>query len=65
MYAACKNMTKRQLDGYQVNDSFGSLNVFSEINLFSTLVLKHNDADDAYRFRLFDFVVLGSQVTAQ
>ena len=26
---------------------------------------KHNDPEDAYHFRLFDFVVLGSQVTAE
>ena len=26
---------------------------------------KHNDPGDAYHFRLFDFVVLGSQVTAE
>ena len=26
---------------------------------------KHNDPEDAYHFRLFDFVVLGSQITAE
>ena len=26
---------------------------------------KHNDPEDAYHFRLFDFVVLGIQVTAE
>ena len=65
VYSARKNMTKKQLDGYELNDSFGSLTVFAEINLFSTLMRKHNDPDDAYHFRLFDFVVLGSQVTAE
>ena len=43
VYSARKNMTKKQLDGYELNDSFGSLTVFSEINLFSTLMRKHND----------------------
>ena len=28
-------------------------------------MLKHNDAEDPYHLRLFDFVVLGSQVTAE
>ena len=26
---------------------------------------KHSDPEDAYHFRLFDFVVLGSQITAE
>ena len=26
---------------------------------------KHNDSEDAYHFRLFNFVLLGSQVTAE
>ena len=65
VYSARKNMTKKQLDGYELNDSFGSLTVFADINLFSTLMRKHNDPEDAYHFRLFDFVVLGSQVTAE
>ena len=65
VYSARKNMTKKQLDGYELNDSFGSLTVFSEINLFSTLMRKHNDPEDAYRFRRLDLVVLGSQVTAE
>ena len=65
VYSARKNMTKKQLDGYKLTDSFGSLTVFSEINLFSTLMRKHNDPEYAYHFRLFDFVVLGSQVTAE
>ena len=60
-----KKMTKRQLDSYELNDSFGSLTVFAEINLISTLMRKHNDPEDPYHFRLFDFVVLGSQITAE
>ena len=47
----------------RANDSFGSFTVFSENNLFSALKRKHNDPSDAYHLRLFDFVVLGSQVT--
>ena len=60
-----KEMTKQHLDGFELSDSFGALTVFCEQNLFSTLMLKHNDADDPYHLRLFDFVVLGSQVTAE
>ena len=65
VYSCWKDMTKKQLDGYALNDSFGSLTVFSENNLFSALMRKHNDPEDAYHFRLFDFVVLGSQVTTE
>ena len=46
VYSARKNMTKTQLDGYELNDSFGSLTVFPKINLFSNLMRKHNDPED-------------------
>jgi hypothetical protein len=65
VYSARKQMTKKQLDGYELDDTFGSLSVFAEKNLFSMLLRKHNDPEDAYHLRLFDFVVLGSQVTAE
>ena len=60
-----KEMTTQHLDGFELCDTFGSLVVFCEKNLFSTLMLKHNDAADPYHLRLFDFVVLGSQVAAE
>ena len=57
-------MTKKHLDGFELDDSFGSLTDFSETNLFSALMRKHNDPEDAHHFRLFEFLV-GSQVTAE
>ena len=60
-----KEMTTQHLDGFELCDTFGSLVGFCEKNLFSTLMLKHNDAADPYHLRLFDFVVLGSQVAAE
>ena len=65
VYSAWKDMTKKQADGFELDDSFGSLTVFSEQNVFSALMRKHDDPADAYNFRLFDFVVLGSQITAE
>ena len=50
VYTARKDITKKQLDGYDLNDSFGSLTVFAEINLFSTLMRKHNDLEDAAHY---------------
>ena len=52
-----KDMTKKQLDGYALTDSFGSLTVFSENNLFSALMRKHNDPEVAYHFRLFEILL--------
>ena len=60
-----KELTKQHVDGFELSDTFGSLTSFCEENLFSTLLLKHNDAEDPYHLCLFDFVVLGSQVTAK
>ena len=65
VYSARKDMTKQQLDRFKLKDSFGSLTDFSQQILFLALMCKHNDPEDAYHFRLFDFVVLGSQVTAE
>ena len=49
----------------RIFDTFRSLVGLYENNLFSTLMLKHNDAADPYHLCLFDFVVLGSQVAAE
>ncbi len=60
-----KQATQQHEDGFDLKDSFGSLHVLCETNLFSDLMRKHNDLQDAYHFRLFEFVVLGSQVSAK
>ena len=54
----CKQVNQQHLDGFNLNDSFGSLHVLCETNSFSDLMRKHNDPQDAYHFRLFEFVVL-------
>ena len=65
VYSVRKELTKKHVDGFELDDTFGSLTDFSETNLFSALMRKHNDPENAYHFRLFGFLVLGSQVTAE
>ena len=60
-----KQVTRQHLDGFDLQDSFGSLHVLCETNLFSDLMHKHNDPEDAYHFSLFELVVLGSQVSPE
>ena len=59
-----KQVTQQHVDGFDLKDSFGSLHVLCASNLFSDLMRKHNDPQDAYHFSLFEFVVLGGQVSA-
>ena len=65
MYSARKDLTKKHVDGFELTDSFGSLTDFSDLNLLSVLMRKHNDPEDVFHFRLCAFLVLGSQVTAE
>jgi hypothetical protein len=58
-----KQVTKKHVDGFDLKDSFCSLHALCETNLFSDFMRKHNDP--AYHFRLFEFVVLGSQVSPE
>ena len=60
-----KQVTQQHVDGFDLKDSFGSLHVLCTSNLFSDLMRRHNDPEDAYHFRLFEFVVLGSQVSPE
>jgi hypothetical protein len=60
-------LTARQLDGCKVEDSFGALTtLFAKYDL-RELVRKHNrdDPADSYHLPLFEFVVIGSEVTAE
>jgi hypothetical protein len=58
----CASKSQQHVDGFDLKDSFGSLHILCAPNLFSDLMRKHNDPQDAYHFSLFEFVVLGSQV---
>jgi hypothetical protein len=55
-------LTKKRLEGAEIDDSFGSLTALCESNDWRELVRKHNDPDDSYHLRLFYSVVIGSEV---
>jgi hypothetical protein len=65
VYNASKEVTKKHMDGFDLEDSFGSLDVFCGNNLFSDLMREHNDPKDAYHFQPLWIVALDSQVTAE
>ena len=44
-----------------MDGSFGNLVQFTEVNDCSALIHTHNDPEDPYYFKLFEFVVLGSE----
>ncbi len=66
VYSARKGMTKKQLDWMIPLDSceFSAQTIFAT-NFVSDRLRKHNDSEDAYQFQLFEFAVLGSQITAE
>ncbi len=61
----CGRVTQQHVDGFDLKDSVGSLHELCASNLFSDLMRKHNDPEDSYHFSLFEFVVLGGQVSAE
>ena len=48
-----------------MDDTFGNLVQFAGVNEFSALMGMHNYPADPYRFKLNDFVLLGSELIAQ
>ena len=59
-----KELTAKHL-GSEMDDTFGNLVQFAEVNEFSALMRKHNDPEDPYHFKLYEFVLLGSEFLAQ
>jgi hypothetical protein len=51
----------QQLNGFNLDDSYGKLQEFADCHLWSTLVRRHNDPEDVYHIGLHDFCVLGHQ----
>jgi hypothetical protein len=48
IYNVRKQLTRKQLDGVKLGDSFGALTSFFEKNVYRELVAKHNDPADSY-----------------
>ena len=64
VYKVRKELTQKQLDGLVVSYSFGDLSSFTRRNVFSELLGRHNDPEDAYHLPLYDLVVIGGEVQA-
>jgi hypothetical protein len=61
VYMARKSLCAKQLRGFELDESFGKLEEFAVSNMWSDLVNKHNDPDDAYHIGLFEFCLIGHQ----
>jgi hypothetical protein len=61
VYRARKKLVDKQLKGFTLDDSYGKLQEFADLHLWSTLVRRHNDPEDDYHIGLHDFCVIGHQ----
>ena len=61
VYRARKELCNKQLKGFEIDDTFGTLDQFAGRFLWSDLVDKHNDPLTDYHIDLFEFCVIGYQ----
>ncbi len=61
---ARKNLTTKQLGGFMIADSFGSLTKFCIRNSWPELVRKHNDLAIDYHVSLYEYVKIGYESIA-
>ncbi len=61
VYRARKKLCAKQLNGFNLDDSFGKLQEFADCQLWSTLVHRHNDPEDGYHIGLHDFCTISHQ----
>ena len=57
----------KQLEGFNIHNSFGSLTRFAEVKWFKTLMDRNKDPDDAFHFQVdvfTAFVIIGRDVHA-
>jgi hypothetical protein len=57
-------LTMKQLDGFDINSSYGSLQQFSDKFWFADLFARNNDGEDEFHFDLFTPVVIGRNLDA-
>ena len=57
-------LTIRQLQGFDIDSSFGSLTKFAEAKWFRTLLDRNNDPEDDFHFDLFSPIVIGRDINA-
>ena len=58
-------LTVKQLQGFDINSTFGSLTQFSEVKWFRTLIDRNNNYDDDFHFDLFTPFVIGRGIDAK
>jgi hypothetical protein len=61
---ARKNLTTKQLGGFMIADSFGSLTQFCISSSWSKLVCKHNHPAIDHHVSLYEYVVIGQELIA-
>ncbi len=61
---AHKNLTTKQLGGFMIADSFGSLTAFCIRSSWSELVRKHNDPAIDYHVSPYEYIVIGYELIA-
>ncbi len=64
VYKERKKKQQQMLQGEVVDDKFGSLTTFAEENRWSERVCKHDDANDPYHLKLFEFCIIGFDLQA-
>ncbi len=57
-----KNLTKKQLGSFEIEDVFGNLTDICIRSLWSELVRKHNDPASRYHLSLYEYVVIGHEL---
>ena len=60
-----QNLTTKQLGGFMIADSFGSLTEFCIRSSWSELVHQHNDPAIDYHVPLYEYVVIGYEPIAE
>ena len=58
-------MNRKQREGAEIDDSFGSLSTFAADKVWSESVRRHNDSADVFHISQFDTVVLGSETSPE
>jgi hypothetical protein len=61
VYRARKELCTKQLKGFEIDDTYGTLDQYAERFLWSDLVNQHNDPTNDYHINLFEFCVIGHQ----
>ncbi len=56
--------TIKQLQGFDIDNSFGSLTQFADAKWFRTLLDGNNDPEDDFHFDLYSPVVIGRDINA-